>query len=155
MLMPPANLPWVNGRTCILQTFAGCDMKPSEVINLYQVCELLKKRIASGKLRKEGICAGLEEVIDDCTSRLGRPDRELFAKWYTNKYDAFMAWEHFSGSRTYPVPVCMLIKDGYSASNRFDDAHTAGKMWHKGTGYGRLRHKLLDHLIEYFKERDI
>jgi hypothetical protein len=130
-------------------------MIPTEVTKLYQVCELLKKRINYGKHRKGGICEGVEDVIDSVTTQLGHSNEQLSRAWYEIKGCAFADWEHFSGSRTYPVPVCMLIKDRYSASNRFDEAYGTGKMWHKGTGYGRLRHALLDHLIEYFKERDM
>ena len=85
-----------------------------------------------------GIC---DQVINAISSPGGRECWEYNRPW------AFQDWEHFSRSTVFPVPETVkrapTIKPG-------DMYRQTIFMFSRFTEYGRLRRKLLDHLIEWF-----
>ena len=72
--------------------------------------------------------------------------------WVYNKDDAFQEWEHYSGSTTFPIPESTQNKDYVAARRAY---HKTTFMFSRFTEYGRLRRKLLDHLIEWFERKGV
>lgn len=94
-----------------------------------KVYEVLIDVRAGEKPKKKGICWLLDNH-DGFT-------HESLLGWIENRADAYEAWWSFNGDYLYPV-------DGkYEFYNSED-------LWENPK-----RHELLDHLIEWFKERDI
>jgi hypothetical protein len=54
-------------------------------------------------------------------------------------------------SLAYPIED---VKSKLSPSTQYINAHLTGNMWDRRTRYGKLRWELLDHLIEYYTERE-
>lgn len=121
----------------------GCVMKKVEDVKIWQVLELVKKRVAKNytrdgsNIREFGICYAVDMVIDSLTgsSKIHNFDRM--------DGDCFGDWKGFSGNRLYPVE-----------GNMFEFCENDHK-WHKRTEYGRRRWELLEHCILWFKERNI
>lgn len=69
--------------------------------------------------------------------------------WIVNRVQAFKAWPKFSGNKVFPVPYKVFG----AVNNCPEEAYYTREKW---TGrYGRDRRELLEHLIQYFKERDL
>ena len=85
-----------------------------------------------------GICYNVEEIL---------PFR---SKWDTHYTECFKAWTEFSGNVFYPVSSeCGGTPQ--EAFLRMSDAI----MWNPEHPYGAARLRLLDHCINWFKERDL
>lgn len=95
-----------------------------------KVYEILIEVKAGEKLMTKGICWHVE-AHPSCVH-----DTRL--EWFENREEAFAYWSGFSGHPVYPVGG----KDEY----HFSDSD----LWANPE-----RHGLLNHLIEWFKERDI
>lgn len=83
---------------------------------------------------REGICDGLS--------------RSTGAYFTSSIRSAFEAWPKFSGYPGYPISETNT--PGIPPSLQFNYAGSKLKLWDKTTNYGRLRHELLDFMIEYF-----
>lgn len=63
--------------------------------------------------------------------------------WEKFSDQAYQSWKNFSGIIDYP------IEGSYGRYNSYNDH------WNKDFKYGALRWELLDHLIDWFKKKDI
>ncbi|AXF53042.1 MAG: hypothetical protein [Caudoviricetes sp.] len=135
----------------------------SKITKVWQMLELLKRRVNNSssrykEVREYGICYNVSELSD----QFDYADGDLYYEWRRHKEKAFEAWGKYSWCEPYPIPACehALAKDGMGGFYRdpgeaFDYANWKGMMWNKRSEYGRTRHELLDHLINWFKEKDI
>lgn len=84
------------------------------------------------------------------TKRMGICDNIPFVLNYYEKqavYAFFREWEHYSGFLAYPI----IDPENTAVQGRqYSDAMEGGYMWDISHPYGKLRHDLLDHLIQKF-----
>ncbi|AXF53043.1 MAG: hypothetical protein [Caudoviricetes sp.] len=120
-------------------------------LKIWQALELVKKRVAKnaknelGDYREAGICNAVDIAMFP-TSEYGINDFDRHSE------ECFKAWEHFSGNSSYPVPCPTGDSNGEAIAFHYSFRKT---MWHKRTKYGAMRWALLEHCINWFKERNI
>lgn len=88
-----------------------------------------------------GICANLPTNLIDMDSQVD---------WSKRRHKCFEAWPEYSGDRIYPVPGTGMFQPG-----AMYDRTSAENMWHPDKPYGAARLRLLDHCIDWFKEKDL
>lgn len=107
-------------------------------MKVYEALEHIKK---NGPYLDAGICHNFHDRILD----MNREEyRYLYDKWETLHKKAFKEWKNFSGDVHYPIE-----------GNMMEYASARYVRWNKESRYGTLRWELLDHLIAWFKEKDI
>lgn len=63
-------------------------------------------------------------------------------------HDAFLCWDEFSGSLSYPVPPYDMLEGGYN-DGALGAFHRTWNLWDKGTEYGAARWRLVQHCLDY------
>jgi hypothetical protein len=110
------------------------------LVACHVICTSIKKK----RLSDFGIC----ENFDDWHLELDERDEvrvagALYSQLYDVRSGLFEAWPKWSGRRSYPVPC----PKGGSPEEAFDNTRLES-FWDRRTAYGRLRHELLDFMIE-------
>lgn len=105
-----------------------------------KISEYLKE-IRENPDKRKAICANVGDII---------PDR-LYMKWSLIKVQAYADWGKYSGDTTYPIPS---TKENFSRCEMFSYAWENENFWDRRTKYGKLRHELLDHLIQWFEKHE-
>lgn len=90
---------------------------------------------------RSGICINVGDLLLDYT------DAASYAAWFEKYPQAVSAWAEFSGRQAYPVPVGRSKRCPQTAYQRREGLWTGE--------YGAARLRLLQHLIDWFKERDL
>lgn len=73
-----------------------------------------------------------------------------YTVWEDHYIECFHSWEEFSGVNDYPVPS---MDDDVTPSHAF--FNTMEGMWSGDNPYGAARLRLLDHCINWYKERNL
>jgi hypothetical protein len=79
-----------------------------------------------------------------------RQDLRVDRYWRHTSWEAFEAWEEFSGCPVHPVPSYCKGRDEAEA---YDRVASAAAFWSKRTEYHLARWRLLDHLIKWYGEK--
>lgn len=75
---------------------------------------------------------------------------EMHKIWGDNYTRCFGDWSEFTGDLFYPVPAPPGLTPSFAFNETSDE-----NMWNPNHLYGAARLRLLDHCINWFKERDL
>lgn len=111
-----------------------------EKYDMLEALLTLKSEIARGinRYNGAGICNAMARIAHDYHG--------------DSLKESFTSWEKYSGNVSYPIYDKSLPEKAY---DQFENASNEFKMWDMSTEYGRLRHELLDHSINYFKAIEV
>ena len=113
-------------------------------MKVFEALEQLKQK---GPCYPEyGICSNiwLGEFDDQCEIV-----RNSIKAWYNYRGLCFAEWVDYSDDYAYPIPGHMQ-----TPQDAFNNTPTED-MWNPEHPYGAARLRLLDHCINWFKERDM
>lgn len=109
-------------------------------MKVFEALEQMKQNGPAAPLY--GICSNLDSVSG--FNQVGHI-------WRENQDVCFRSWDEFSGNDSYPVPSDNPRRGPQLA---FDYA-SEESMWSMEQPYGQSRWRLLDHCINWFKEKDL
>lgn len=111
-----------------------------KVANL-KVWEALEQVKPTGTDKEHGICHNLVGVSHEHSTL---PVRATF---FSMCVDAYKDWPKYSGNEDFPVP--------HNTHDCADAYYECINLWDRRTQYGKDRYELLNHLIQWYKERDL
>ena len=119
-------------------------------MKVFQALEILKDDVAKTAEFRSSIC------VEMYIRKFWYEDLK-FDDWESNKRACFKDWPHHSEHPNFPVPLRdkdgTLIKTKKKVEMGFRISACKYRLW--AGPYGDLRRELLDHCIEWFKEKDL
>lgn len=109
-------------------------------MKIWEALQQLKDDVDRGVPPTRGICGGMS------TNALTQKQVHV---WLNSRKWVFRSWPEFSGNLFYPVPSRSHVIIAY------DVAETRKSLWNLQTEYGAARYRLLEHMIEVYKELDL